>query len=123
MEIERTWLHGDKLIFKFQGIDSISSAEKLAGADVSIPADQRPPIPEGEYYQSSLIGCEVFDLAGRRIGLVEGCQETGGPLLLDVRSADGREILMPFARSIFHKIDIEAKRIEVDLPEGLEDLN
>lgn len=123
MEVERTWTHGEHLIFKFKGVDSISDAERLAGSDVAIPIEQRPSAPEGEYYQSDLVGCEVFDGSGRCLGLVAGWQETGGTPLVEVRGADTKELLIPFAKSIFVKIEIERRRIEVNLPEGLEELN
>jgi 16S rRNA processing protein RimM len=123
MEVERTWVHGEHVVFKFKGVDTISDAERLAGADVSIPIDQRPAAEEGEFYRSDLLGCEVFDDRGRLLGVVEDWQETGGPALVVVRSAAGKELLIPFAKAIFTRIDVGARRIEVKLPEGLEDLN
>jgi 16S rRNA processing protein RimM len=123
MEVERTWMHGDQLIFKFKGVDTISDAERLAGADVSIPMDQRAEIPEGEYFQSDLVGCEVVDAKGRSLGVVSDFQETGGAPLLEVKTPDGRELLIPFAKSICTQIDVQARRIQVQLPEGLEGLN
>jgi 16S rRNA processing protein RimM len=123
MEVERTWMHGDHIIFKFKGIDSISAAEGLAGANVSIPMDQRPSPPEGEYYQSDLLGCEVFDATGRLLGTVSNFEEIGAAPLLEVRTPDNKELLIPFAKSICTKIDPAQRRIEVTLPEGLEDLN
>jgi 16S rRNA processing protein RimM len=119
MEVERTWMHGDHLIFKFQGVDTISDAEKLAGAEVSIPFEQRAALQEDEVYQSDLVGCEVFDATGRSLGLVSDFQETGGTPLLQV----GNDLLIPFAKEICTKIDLENKRITVVLPDGLLDLN
>jgi 16S rRNA processing protein RimM len=123
MEIERTWIHGDHVIFKFKGIDSISDAERLAGADVSIPFDQRPQAPVGEYYQSDLVGCLVVDQSGRVLGAIPGVQETGAAPLLQIRTQDGKELLIPFAKSLLVNIDLENKRIDVTLPSGLLDLN
>jgi 16S rRNA processing protein RimM len=123
MEVERTWMHGDHIIFKFKGIDSISDAERLAGHEVSIPLEQRAPVADGEYYQSDLLGCEVFDATGRLLGTVSDFQETGGAPLLEVRTPEHKEILIPFVKSICTKIDPSQRRIEVTLPEGLEDLN
>jgi 16S rRNA processing protein RimM len=123
MEVERTWMHGDQLIFKFKGVDTISDAERLAGFEVSIPIEQRAPVPHGEYYQTDLLGCDVFDPNGRRLGTMEAWQETGSVPLLVVRRPEGQELLIPFAKSICTKIDPEQRRIEVTLPEGLEDLN
>jgi 16S rRNA processing protein RimM len=122
MEIENTWIHGDRVIFKFKGVDSISDAERLAGFDVSIPMEQRAEVSEGEYFQSDLIGCAVVDSTGRLIGTVVDFQETGGSSLLAVTKADGKELLIPFAKAICTNIDMAQKRIEVNLPEGLEDL-
>ena len=122
MEVERTWMHGDHLIFKFKGVDTMSDAERLAGADVLIPMEERAEIADGEYYQSDLVGCQVFD-GVRLLGTVAGWQETGGPLLVQVKTPQDKELLIPFAKAIFTKIDMRQKRIEVALPDGLLDLN
>jgi 16S rRNA processing protein RimM len=119
MEVENTWMHGDHLILKFNGVDTISEAEKLAGADVAIPFEQRAELAEEEVYQSDLIGCEVVDATGRLLGIVEDFEETGGTPLLRV----GENLLIPFAKSICTKIDLEHKQITVNPPDGLLDLN
>ena len=123
LDVENFWMHGHQAIFKFRGIDSISDAERLAGAEVAIPEEQRAGLAGDEYYQSDLIGCEVWTAEGRHLGTVTGWQETGGPLLLIVKRPVGTELLIPFAKSFFTRIDAAARRIEVALPEGLEDLN
>ncbi len=112
-------MHGDHLIFKFRGVDTISDAEKLAGAEVSIPFEQRGELAEDEVYQSDLVGCEVLDTTGRSLGVVTEFQETGGTPVLQV----GNDLLIPFAKSICTKVDLENRRITVDLPDGLLDLN
>jgi len=119
MEVENTWMHGDHLIFKFRGVDSISDAEKLAGAEVAIPFEQRAALAEDEVYESDLIGCEVFDATGRSLGLVTDFEETGGTPLLRV----GEDLLVPFAKSICTHIDLEGRKITVNPPDGLLDLN
>ena len=120
-EIENVWRHGERIVFKFRGVDSISTAEPLSGAEVGIPREQRSELPEGEYYNDDLIGCSVFDRHGAEIGTVRCWHEYGGPLLLEV-DAQGRELLIPFAKSICIEIDLSRNRIVVDLPEGLIDL-
>jgi 16S rRNA processing protein RimM len=118
MEVERTWMHGDHLIIKFLGVDTISDAEKLAGAEVAIPFEQRATLADDEVYQSDLIGCEVLDTAGRSLGLVTEFEETGGTPLLHIG-----DLLIPFAKAICTTVDIESKRIVVNLPDGLLNLN
>jgi 16S rRNA processing protein RimM len=123
-EIESVWQHRGRWVFKFRGVDSIGEAEALAGAEVRIPASARPEAAPGEYYQTDLIGCEVSDArSGRRIGRVKGWREYGGPPLVEVEDEQGRPVLVPFARAIFVEIDLDRRRILVDLPEGLTDLD
>jgi 16S rRNA processing protein RimM len=118
-EVESTWFHGETLIFKFRGVDTISDAERLIGAEVRIPANQRVALDEGEFFQSDLIGCDVVDRrTGERIGRVEAWDDAGGAGLLVLG-----DLLIPFARSICVDIDPAARRITVELPEGLKDLN
>jgi 16S rRNA processing protein RimM len=118
MEVERTWMHGDDLILKFRGVDTISDAEKLAGAEVAIPFEQRAALGEDEYYESDLIGCEVFDSTGRSLGRVTYFAQNGGTSLLHVG-----DLLIPFAKSICVEIDPANQRIVVNLPDGLLTLN
>ena len=123
MDVEHFWTHGDRAIFKFKGVDTISDAERLAGADVQVPLDERPAASQGEYYQSDLVGCQVLDQTGRVLGTVGDFQETGGAPLLEIRTQDGKELLIPFAKAMLVSIDLEHKRIDVNLPAGLLDLN
>ena len=119
-EVESAWFHERALVLKFRGVDSISDAEKLAGAEVLIPASKRAALEPEEYFQSDLIGCEVLERAtGEALGRVTGWEDSGGNGLLVLESG----LLIPFARAICREIDPAAKRILVDLPEGLKDLN
>jgi 16S rRNA processing protein RimM len=121
IEIERVWEHEGTLIFKFRGVDSISAAEELRGAEVRIPGSERAQVEDGEFYHSDLIGCELRDRAsGRRIGEVTGVEEYGGPALLEV---DGGRVLVPFVRAICVEIRPQDRLILVELPEGLENLD
>ncbi len=119
-EVESTWFHINTLVFKFRGVDTISDAERLYGREVRIPASQRVTLDEGEFFQSDLIGCEVVD---RRTGASPRAGHRLGRWRR-LRIADrGQRPLVPFARSICVEIDPAAKRIAVELPEGLKDLN
>ena len=83
--VESAWWHGDKLVLKFRGVDSISGAEELRGAAVCIPASERARLPEGEYYQDDLVGFQVSERSsGADLGRVAGWQEFGGPPLMVV---------------------------------------
>ena len=119
-EVESAWFHERALVLKFRGIDSISDAEKLAGAEVRIPESERTPLEPGEFFQTDLVGCAVIERkTGHCLGRVAGWEDSGGSGLLVVEGG----LLIPFARSICVEIDPAARRIVVELPEGLKDLN
>jgi len=119
-EVETTWFHNGVLIFKFCGVDTIADAERLSGAEVRVPLSQRAALEPGEYFESDLLGCEVVDRrTGESLGRVTRWDDGGSSGLLVVEE----NLLIPFARSICVEIDPAAKRIAVDLPEGLKDLN
>ena len=125
-EVERVWNHDGRPVFKFVGIDSMSDAEPWAGADMLVPEDQRAVPEAGEYSHADLIGCKVLDCSSKGneqpIGVVTGVQDFGSAPLLVLEAAGGREVLVPFVRAICSGIDVKAKIIRAELPEGLLDL-
>lgn len=118
MTVECVWWHGDHPVFAFEGVHSISEAEGLAGQLVCVPVEDRIALEPGEVFYGDLIGCEVFDTGGLRLGVVDDYQETGGPVLLEI----GKH-LIPFVPAICVTVDTAARRIEVDLPEGFLEMN
>jgi 16S rRNA processing protein RimM len=116
-----------RLLLRLEGIDSIGQAEALTGCELLVEREVRPALAEDEVYLGDLVGCEVLDSrSGRLLGRVTGWLELGGPTLLEVAEegqAGGEALLVPFAKSICVEIDTAAKRIRVDLPEGLSGLN
>ena len=126
VELVHHWPHKGGIVLHFSGVDSISAAEELAGLIIAIPRSQRMPLGEDEAYIGDLIGCTLVDVAGAapvHVGEIEDVDRSAGPVaLLVVRGAAG-EILIPFAKSYLRKIDLEARRVEMALPEGLVDLN
>jgi 16S rRNA processing protein RimM len=137
VEVRRCWLshsHGGQAIFHFASSNSVDDAKKLVGFEVRIPLAERAKLPDGSYYISDLIGCEVVETSGAKVGIVgdveiNGDNVQGTPLLVvevyRERAADisGDEILIPLALDICVRVDLAAKRLEVKLPDGLIDVN
>jgi 16S rRNA processing protein RimM len=118
--VEEVWEHDGKLIFKFEGVNSISEAEALRGAEVRVPKAERVELEPGEFFLADLVGCEMRDrVSGKLYGKVTGWEEGGGAVLLDI---DEGRMLVPFVKAICTEIHPELGIIRVDLPEGLEDL-
>lgn len=126
VELKSNWLHKGGIVLHFEGVDSISAAEELTGLAVAIPQSEREQLGEGEAYISDLIGCALYDVARSqpvRVGEIEDVDRTAGPVpLLVVRGAKG-EILIPWANDYLRSIDLDARRVEMALPDGLADLN
>ncbi|MFZ0635668.1 MAG: ribosome maturation factor RimM [Candidatus Acidiferrales bacterium] len=127
--IRGCWLsvsRGGQAIFHFEGSDSINDAERFVGLQVQVPMSERVSLPEGSYFVTDLIGCEVWTEKAERVGVVRDVQATGesapGTPLLVVDSPRG-ELLIPLAQEICSKIDFANRRIEIIPPEGLLDLN
>jgi len=116
--------HKGRVLLKFAGVDTMSGAELLVGFDVVVADDELFELPEGEdlYYDFDLVGCEVVSTSGEAIGTVESVMRTGAHELLSVRRPGGREALVPFVDEICVEVDVAARRIVVELPEGLLDL-
>jgi len=126
--IEETWPHKGRIVLKFSGVDSIAEAARLRGLHVFIRRQDRMVLPEHQYYVSDLEGCRVIreaDGAECEVGIVTEVERTGGTDVLHVASASGSgaELLIPLAQEICKRIDTAAKRIWIDPPEELLELN
>ena len=109
-------------VVAFAGVSSIEDAERLAGLELRVPEETLQTLGEGVYYQHQLVGCGVETLTGTPVGEVSRVDGGAGGSLLAVRGARG-EVLIPLARHICVDVDIAAKRIRIDPPDGLLELN
>jgi 16S rRNA processing protein RimM len=121
--LEDTWEHKGRIVIKFQGIDSVSQAEELRGAWVEIEAENAVSLPEGTYFDHELSGCTVVTAEGRVIGVVREVFRIPGNNQLVVDGGPAGEILIPAHEGICRSVSVSEKRIIVELPEGLLDLN
>lgn len=133
IELMHHWLHKGGIVLHFAGIDSISAGEALIGLGVAIPRSERATLGEGEAYIGDLIGCALFDVSGPEptlVGEIQDVDVTAGPTPLFIvhrqsthTNSTGREILVPYAKAYLRRLDLDGKRLEMALPEGLIDLN
>ena len=121
--VEDLWPHKSLLVLKFQGIETISDAVPLVGAELQLPRSERAELEPGWTYLSDLIGCTVFD-GQREIGEIEDVQFGAGeaPLLV-VRSGSKLPYEIPFAEAFLEKLDLERRQVRMKLPEGLLQVN
>ncbi len=120
LKIEKFRFQKNRIFLKFEGIDSIETAEILRETEICIPESEAAELEDDEYFDWELEGCEVETLEGEKIGRVKELLRTGGTEVLIVEGAE-KEYLIPFAAKICTSVDIEKKLIRVDVPEGLLD--
>jgi 16S rRNA processing protein RimM len=121
--IEDLWPHKSFLVLKFEGVDTMTDAEALIGAELQVPLNERATLEPGWTYLSDLVGCTVFDGA-KEIGEIEDVQFGAGeaPLLV-VKSGAKLPYEIPFAEAFLEKLDLERKQVRMKLPEGLLEVN
>jgi 16S rRNA processing protein RimM len=121
--VEDLWPHKGLLVLKFEGVETISDAEPLIGAELQLPASERATLEPGWTYLSDLIGCTVFD-GDREIGPISDVQFGAGEApLLAVQGAARLPYEIPFAEAYLEKVDVERKQVRMRLPEGLLEVN
>ena len=127
--VENFWPHKERLVLKFAGIDSISDAETLIGAEIQIPQEERAELDRGAVYVSDLVGCRVWVSVAsaveselRDIGAITDVISVGEAPILEIHEGS-KEYLVPFAQEYIRAIDTNAKRIELRLPEGMLELD
>ncbi len=123
VRIEGLWPHKGLLVLQFEGIETISDAEPLVGAELQLPRSERLELEPGWTYLSDLVGCTVFDGA-REVGPIIDVQFGAGeaPLLV-VTGGAKLPYEIPFAEEYLLKLDLEQKQVRMRLPEGLLDVN
>jgi 16S rRNA processing protein RimM len=113
LELEGHWFHGERIVLKFAGYDSIEAASKLVGREFAVELE------EDEFYDWELAGCRVETIGGDRLGMVREVMRTGGVEVLVVEREGGGEYLIPMAEEICVESDVDGKLVRVDPPEGL----
>jgi 16S rRNA processing protein RimM len=109
-------------VIAFEGLDRIEDVERLAGQELRVPEAVLQPLEPGTFYQHELVGCVVETTGGETVGEVARVEGGAAGSLLAIEAAHG-EVLIPLAVDICVDIDVPGKRIRIDPPEGLLDLN
>lgn len=123
LALENHWFHKGRVILKFEGYDTMTAAEELVGGRLVISEADGLELEEDEFYEYQVVGADVVTISGEKVGIVTRLMRTGGTDLLVIEAESGREILVPFADDICTEIDVKARRITINPPEGLLELN
>jgi 16S rRNA processing protein RimM len=120
--IESVRFHRGRPILALAGVDTMDAAEALAGLELRVGPEALQSLPSGSFYHHDLIGCAVVTPDGSAIGKVTSVEGTAAGSRLVVHGRAG-EVLIPLAEGICLEVDVTARTIVVEPPEGLLDLN
>jgi 16S rRNA processing protein RimM len=111
--------HNRGMLIALEGYDSREAVNGLRNHEIFVPTEDRPPLPDGEYYLHQLVGLTAITEDGDSLGIVSDWIETGANGVFVVRDKEGNEILLPDIDEVVLKIDLEAGEMLVHLMEGL----
>jgi 16S rRNA processing protein RimM len=117
--VENSRAHGNRLLIKFAGVDDRDTAEKLRGP-VFVSATDLRELEDDEFWPHELLGCTVYLQSGEEVGTVEEIVPGSAHDLLEISTATG-ERLVPVVKQIVVAVDVDARRVTIDPPDGLLD--
>lgn len=117
--LDRVRGHNDGLLVGFKGVETPEAAGRLRNVVVSVPAKDRPPLGEGEYYHHQLIGLRVETDAGAKLGLLTEIIATGANDVYVVTDEAGRELLLPAIEPVILNVDLAGGTLKAHLIPGL----
>ena len=106
---------------RIEGVTTKEQADALRGVDLYADRARLPHLPDDEFYHADLIGLTVRDTGGAELGVVHAVHNHGAGDLLEVLPKGARQpILLPFTRAVVPTVDLAARIIIADPPEGVE---
>jgi 16S rRNA processing protein RimM len=106
--------HGDGVVASVRDVLDRNGAEALRGARIFVPRSSFPTAGNDEFYWVDLIGLQVFNRDGVRLGEVSGLLDNGAQSVLQLRDGDAPERLIPFVAAFVDQVDLPGRRILVD---------
>ncbi len=114
--IEKCRIQDDFVVAKLENVDDANTAEKLRNEDVYIDDSQLAVLPEDEFYIQDLIGLDVFSINGETyLGQVAAVDNFSSADIVTIEK-DGKEVLFPFLASVVSGVDVQHKKMFVDVP-------
>lgn len=103
----------------FDLIDTREKANQIKGLYLSVDRSDAISLPEDSYFIPDLIGCQVYDNLFGFLGKISDIQKHANADVVIVSAKDKKDLLYPNLKSIVQKVDLEKRRIDIKLPNGL----
>ena len=109
------------VILKFKGIDNINDIEKYKSKSLYVTRANAVRLKKDEYFIADLLGIDVWEDNGKKLGIFKDVIETGANDVYVIALEDGKELLIPAIKECILNVDVENRRMEVHVMEGLRD--
>lgn len=119
-KVEKCDVIPSQITMKLEGIGSKEKAVEFVNLEILIPEHERVRLPKGKYFHYEIIGFEVFN-ENELLGILQKIENFGSDDLMNIRTNEGKEILIPYRKEFVKNIDAVRKRIDVHLIEGFLD--
>ena len=103
---------------KVQEINTPEEAQAYKGYEIQAEKDYQN-MAKDTYYYVDLVGCEVLDEKGQVLGIVSQVEEFPAQLTLRVKRKGQPDFLVPFVKTFIRSVDIESKKIVINVIGGL----
>lgn len=118
LTVERFRLSGQIAFVKLEGIDNPESAKEFKGFEIHTIKD-RNDLEVGYYFYEDLVGCAIIDQNKNELGKVSKVEEFPAQITLRVKRSNGKDFFVPFVKQFIKKVDIDAKKIHIEVIEGM----
>lgn len=118
LTVERFRLSGQIAFVKLEGIDNPESAKEFKGFEIHTIKD-RNDLEVGYYFYEDLVGCAIIDQNKNELGKVSKVEEFPAQITLRVKRSNGKDFFVPFIKQFIKKVDIDAKKIHIEVIEGM----
>jgi 16S rRNA processing protein RimM len=115
-QVASSRVHSGSLVAELAGVTTRDAAGALRGASIGVPHESLPALADDEYYQADLVGMAVVNRGGDVLGTVVDFVDSGAHPIVRVAPAQGGERLIPWVEQYIDRVDVAARRIDVDWP-------
>ena len=119
LNIEKIRIKEDTVILKLKDIDNIEEAKMIVGSFLEVERKNAVKLPKGTYFIFEIIGLEVYTENNIFLGKVENVISTGSNDVYIVKNKNKEELFIPAIREVVKNINLEKKRITINMVDGL----
>jgi len=119
LKIEKIRIKENMVILKIEDIENIREAKMIVGSYLEVKRENAVKLPKDTYFVFEIIGLEVYNKNNIFLGKVENVISTGSNDVYVVKSRDKEELFIPAIREVVKNIDLEKKRITINMVDGL----